>query len=77
VAIIEGFNHCEVSRLEAKGNGAKAIRRSHCSGNEEDKLEQLKKERYHPVEKYPYLLLSFYDTYTYYLYLESISFLYW
>jgi len=75
VAIIEGFNHSEVSRLEAEGSGAQAIKRSHCPGNEEDKLEQLEKERYQPAEKYPYLLLSFYDTYTYYLYLESISFL--
>jgi hypothetical protein len=32
------------------------------------------KNKYLPAEKYPYLLLRFYDTYTYYLYLESISF---
>jgi len=26
------------------------------------------KDEYQPVEKYPYLLLRFYDTYTYYIY---------
>jgi len=45
-----------------------AIKRSHCSGNEEGKLEQLERKRYLPAEKYPYLLLRFYDTYTYYIY---------
>jgi len=44
------------------------IKRSHCSGNEEDKFEQLERKRYLPEEKYPYLLLRFYDTYTYYIY---------
>jgi hypothetical protein len=44
------------------------IKRSHCSGNEEDKLEQLETKRYLPAEKYPYLLLCFYDTYIYYIY---------
>jgi len=39
------------------------------------KLEQLEAKPYLPAEKYLYLLLRFYDTYTYYLYLESISFL--
>jgi hypothetical protein len=42
--------------------------RSHCSGNEEDKLEQLEKKRYLKAEKYSYLLLRFYDTYTNYIY---------
>ena len=44
------------------------IKRSHCSGNKEDKIEELEKERYPPTEKYPYLLLRFYETYTYYIY---------
>jgi hypothetical protein len=52
------------------------IKRSQCSGNEEDSDEQSKKIEYLPAEKYPYLLLRFYDTYIYLLlYLESISFL--
>jgi hypothetical protein len=42
------------------------IKRSHCYGNEEVKLKQLERKRYLPAEKYPYLLLRFYDTYTYY-----------
>jgi len=33
---------------------------------------EIRKNRYLPAEKHPYLLLCFYDTY--YLYLESISF---
>ena len=41
---------------------------SHCSGNEEDKLGKPERKQYLPVEKYPYLLLGFYDTYTYYIY---------
>ena len=57
---------CQGFRL--KVGGARAIKRSHCSGNEEDKLEQLERKRYLPAEKYPYLLLRFYDTYTYYIY---------
>jgi hypothetical protein len=63
VAIIEGFNHS--SSQSSWGT----IKRSHCSGNEEDKLEQLERKRYLPVEKYSYLLLRFYDTYTYYIYI--------
>jgi len=31
-----------------------------------------KKERYLPVEKYPYLLLRFYDTYIYYTYIWNL-----
>jgi hypothetical protein len=31
----------------------------------EDKLEQLRTNDYLPAEKYPYLLLRFYDTYIY------------
>jgi hypothetical protein len=53
--------------------GPGTIKRSHCSDNEEEKLEQLDRNRYLPAKKYPYLLLRFYDTYTYYLYLESIG----
>jgi hypothetical protein len=41
-----------------------AIKRSHCSGNKKDKLEQLKMKQHLPAEKYPYLLLRFYDTYS-------------
>jgi len=48
------------------------IKRTHCSGNEEDKLEQLEKKRYLPAEKYPYLLLRFYDTYTYSIYTKNL-----
>jgi hypothetical protein len=44
------------------------IERAHCSGNEKDKLEQLDKQQYLPVETYPSVLLRFYDTYTYYIY---------
>jgi len=40
--------------------------------NGEDKLEQLERKRYLPAEKYPYLLLRFYDTYTYYIYLKNL-----
>jgi len=32
------------------------------------KLEQLERNQHLPAEKYPYLLLRFYDTYTYYIY---------
>jgi hypothetical protein len=32
------------------------------------KLEQLERKQDLPAEKYPYLLLRFYDTYTYYIY---------
>jgi hypothetical protein len=54
--------------LVPREGGHEAIKRPHCSGNEEDKLEQLEKKRYLPAEKYPYLLLRFNDTYTYYIY---------
>jgi hypothetical protein len=54
--------------IKAEGSRALAIKRSHCSDNEEDKLEQLERKQYLPTEKYPYLLLRFYDTYTYYTY---------
>jgi hypothetical protein len=41
----------------------------------ERQAEKARKKQHLPAEKYPYLLLRFYDTYTYYyLYLESISF---
>jgi hypothetical protein len=55
--------------LKAEGSRALAIKRPHCSSNEEDKLEQLREKQYLPAEKYPYLLLRFYDTYTYYIYI--------
>jgi len=69
---VEGFNHSYVSRTRAQGSRALAIKRSHCSGNEEDKLEQREKRRYLPAEKYPYLLLRFYDTYIYYIYTQNL-----
>jgi hypothetical protein len=50
-----------------EGSRALAIKRSHCTDNEEDKLEKLERKRYLPAKKYPYLLLRFYDTYTYYI----------
>jgi len=39
--MIEGFNHGDVSRTWAEGSRAQAIKRPHCSDNEEDKLKQL------------------------------------
>ena len=68
MAIIEGFNHGDVSRTWAEGSRAQTIKRPHCSDNEEDKLKQRDTKRYLPAEKYPYLVLRFFDTYTYYIY---------
>jgi hypothetical protein len=56
----------------AEGSRALAIKRPHCSGNEEDKLEQLRENDYLPAEKYPYLLLRFYDTYICYIYIKNL-----
>jgi len=60
VAIIEGVNH------SSSWSKPRDIKGSHCSGNGRDKLKQLERKRYLPAEKYPYLLLRFYDTYFYY-----------
>jgi hypothetical protein len=50
------------------------IRRSHCSGNGKSSAKR-PKERYLPVEKYPHLLLHFYDTYTYcYIFQNLLAF---
>jgi len=70
---MEGFNHSSRGQwLGVKQGvitmGPGTIKRSHCSDNGEDKLEQLETKRYLPVEKYPYLLLRFNDSYTYFIY---------
>jgi hypothetical protein len=54
--------------VKGKTGGPRTIKRSHCSGNEEEKLEPLEEKQYLPAEKDSYLLLRFYDTYTYYIY---------
>jgi hypothetical protein len=41
VVIIEGFNHSSGEQWLGVIMGLRTIKRSHCSGNEEDKLEQL------------------------------------
>jgi hypothetical protein len=42
------------------------LKRSHSSGNEKKKQKNSYREKqYLPAEKYPYLLLRFYDTYNY------------
>jgi hypothetical protein len=61
VAIVEGLNH---SSSWSKPTDYKEIT---FFRQEEDKLKQLETKRYLPAEKYPYLLLLFYDTYTYYI----------
>jgi hypothetical protein len=61
IAMCQGFR--------TEGSRALAIKGPHCSDNEKDKLKQLETKRYLPAEKYPYLLLRFYDTYIYYIYI--------
>jgi hypothetical protein len=39
---------------------------------QKDKLRQREKKQYLPAEKYSYLLLRFYDTYTYYIYTKNL-----
>jgi hypothetical protein len=44
----------------------KTIKRSQCSDNEtKEKAREVEENRNLPAEKYPYLFLRFYDTYTY------------
>jgi hypothetical protein len=59
VAIIEGFNHSDVSRLWAEGSRARAIKGSHCSGNEGDKLEQLERKTIPTSEEISLFIIAF------------------
>jgi len=42
-------------------------KRLHCPGNEKEKLWQRNKQQYLHAKENRYVLLSFYDTYTYWL----------
>ena len=61
VAIIEGLNH-SLKKVWRDYKEITLFRQWKDIGQERDQ------KRYLPAEKYPYLLLRFYDTYSYYIY---------
>jgi hypothetical protein len=68
VAIIEGFNHSSRGAIAKGVMGPGTIKETVLDEELRGEARTATKNNYLPAEKYPYLLLRFYDTYTYYIY---------